>query len=247
MLISSSLAVLITKFLISLDERKVRSLIVLLISLTCILTSTAQFIIESDLTIISTIYLSTMTIISVFSITSYIFYLIHFFSFESPKRLLFGVIFFIITGFLFILLHVEILWDQYMSLLTHVSIQIISAVILILGYEVSHIKKKTMDKIRELDFNKSLGYFFIFNLLLCGISLSVISLTQRVDSTYDGDLTFMIWNVHNAIGDDDIFDLDRIVSDIKENDPDILGLNEVDLGAIKTASVDLPSYFAHKL
>ena len=44
----------------------------------------------------------------------------------------------------------------------------------------------------------------------------------------------MIWNIHNAIGDDDIFDMDRIVSEIKENDPDIVGLNEVDLGAIKT-------------
>ena len=57
----------------------------------------------------------------------------------------------------------------------------------------------------------------------------------------------MTWNIHNAIGDDDIISLDRIVQEIKTYSPEIAGLNEVDLGALKTSAIDLPSYFAHRL
>ncbi|MFX1497231.1 MAG: endonuclease/exonuclease/phosphatase family protein [Promethearchaeota archaeon] len=59
--------------------------------------------------------------------------------------------------------------------------------------------------------------------------------------------TFMTWNIHNAIGTDDVFDLDRVVEDIRIIDPDILLLNEVDRGALKTSFVDILVYIAFKL
>jgi endonuclease/exonuclease/phosphatase family metal-dependent hydrolase len=38
-----------------------------------------------------------------------------------------------------------------------------------------------------------------------------------------------------------------LIEQIKRQDPDVLGLNEVDLGALKTSFIDIGSYFAHKL
>ena len=70
---------------------------------------------------------------------------------------------------------------------------------------------------------------------------------SKVEFSQNPDPELMIWNIHNAIGDDDIISLDRIVQNINQFSPDIIGLNEVDLGALKTSSIDLPSYFAHHL
>jgi len=37
----------------------------------------------------------------------------------------------------------------------------------------------------------------------------------------------MTWNIHEAVGTDEIFNLDRVIDELKENNPDIIGLQEV--------------------
>jgi len=42
------------------------------------------------------------------------------------------------------------------------------------------------------------------------------------------EIKVMTWNISGAVGTDEIFDLERAIDVIKENDPDIIGLQEVD-------------------
>ncbi len=83
-------------------------------------------------------------------------------------------------------------------------------------------------------------------LVVNGIAFAAAAQPLRVEEGSDDPL-FMTWNTHNAIGVDDKFDIDRIVEEIKEQEPDVVGLNEIDLGASKTGFVDLASYIAQKL
>jgi len=239
--------VLINKYLFTLNPKLLRIIIVSSIGTTCILTVLALFIVESDFTIISTIYISMIAVIGVFSIILYISYLLNFYTYEDPKKLLIGIIIFFLTNFFFIILHVEILWGEYMSLITHVIIQIITGAVLVILYELKNLKIPYSIKKLRLPLNKSILVIFIGIIITYGISMGVI-VQERKDKPLQSDYPkFMIWNIHNAIGDDDVFHLDRLIKNIKDNDPDILGLNEVDLGALKTSFIDLPSYFAHNL
>jgi len=134
-----------------------------------------------------------------------------------------------------------------MSLLNHLSIQIIACLALILIGEVKDLKYSFKINERPLHLSKSIIITFIAILIINVISIGVVVQNSKVESSQNPDATLMIWNIHNAIGDDDIISLDRIVQDIKKYSPEIVGLNEVDLGALKTSAIDLPSYFAHKL
>ncbi len=239
--------VIIFKYLFSLNQKLLKRLLVSSVGITCILTLLALFIIENDSTIISTLYISIVTVIGVFSILLYISYLFSFYTYDDPKKLLYGIIIFFLTNIFFIILHVEILWSEYMSLITHVVIQIITGAGLLLFYELKNLKISYTVKLGRIYLNRVVLIIFIGILITYGISMGVIVQERKVKPLQNENPKFMIWNIHNAIGDDDVFNLDRLIKDIKENDPDILGLNEVDLGALKTSFIDLPSYFAHKL
>lgn len=239
--------IIIIKFLFTLNQNIIKIIFISSIGATGLLTGLAIFIIENDFTILSSIYISIMTIIGVFSFILYISYLFNFYTFNSSKTLLKGIFIFFLTCFFFIILHVEILWEEYMSLLSHLIIQIITGLVLIIIYEIKDLKISLTLKERSILLSKPIVISFIGIFIIYGISLGFVVDAHRLDSVQNPNPTFMIWNIHNAIGDDDIFNLDRLVQDIKENDPDILGLNEVDLGAIKTSCIDLPSYFAHRL
>jgi len=237
----------IFKYLFSLNQKLLRIIAICSITITCILTILVLFIIENDFTIVSSIYTSILTIISVFSIIFYVTYLFNVYTFRNPRKLLYGVIIFFITNFFFIILHVEILWYEYLSLIAHLMIQIISGFALIFIYELKNLKVTSNLERHSYILNKSIIVILTGVLILQGLSIFIISQSRKVNHIQNPNPLFMVWNIHNAIGDDDIFSLDRIVKDIKENDPDILGLNEVDLGALKTGFVDIPSYIAHKL
>ena len=237
----------IIKYLFSLNQKALKKIAITFIGITCILTVLAFFIIENDFTLISSIYISFMTVISVFSILLYISYIFNFYTFDSPKKLLIGIIIFFLTNMFFIILHVEILWYEYMSLLTHLIIQIVTAVVLILIYELKTMKITLSPKERTIHFSKTIGILFICILVIYGIAIGVLVQERKSEPIQNPNPKFMMWNIHTAIGDDDIYQINRLIQDIKENDPDILGLNEVDLGAIKTSFVDLPSFIAHKL
>jgi len=239
--------VLIVKYLFMLNQKLLRIIIVSSIGITCILTILAIFVIQNDLTILSSIYTSIMTIIGVFSIILYLSYLFNFYAFDSSKKLFVGIIFFFISALFFLVLHVTIMWYEYMSLLNHLIIQIITCVALILISEVKNLKFSFKIKERPLRLSKTISITFTAILIINIISIGVVVQNSKVESAQNPDATLMIWNIHNAIGDDDIISLDRIVHDIKRYSPEIIGLNEVDLGALKTSSIDLPSYFAHNL
>ncbi len=239
--------VLIVKYLFSLNLKLLRITIVMSISITCILTFLAIFVIQHDLTIISSIYISIMTIFGVFSVIFYLSYLFNYYSFDSSKKLFVGIIFFFASALFFLILHTTIMWYEYMSLLNHLLIQIITCVALILITEIKNLRYSFKIKERTLSFNKTIAITFIVILISNIILIGVIVQNSKVESTQKPEPTLMTWNIHNAIGDDDIISLERIVEDIKKYSPEIVGLNEVDLGALKTASIDLPSYFAHKL
>lgn len=239
--------VIIVKYLFSLNQKLLKSIVVISVGITCILTILAIFVIENDFTIISSIYLSFMTVIGVFSIIFYISYLFNFYTFNSPKKLLMGIVIFFLTTIFFIILHVRILWPEFMSLLIHVTIQIITSFVLILIYEIKNLKISLFIKERSLFLKKEIIVIFASILIIYGISIGVVVQAHSITPVQNPNPTFMIWNTHNAIGDDDVFHVDRLIAEIKDADPDILALNEIDLGAIKTSSMDLPSYFAHKL
>jgi len=239
--------ILIVKYLFTLNQKLLRIINVASIGITCILTILAISVIQNDLTIASSIYTSIMTIIGVFSIVLYLSYLFNFYTFDSSKKLFVGIILFFVSAVVFLVLHMRIMWDEYMSLLNHLIIQIITCVALILIYEVINLKHSFKIKERPLQLSKSIIITFIAILIINMISIGVVVQNSNVESTQNPDPALMIWNIHNAIGDDDIISLDRIVQDIKIYSPDIVGLNEVDLGALKTAAIDLPSYFAHNL
>jgi len=238
---------LIVTYLFLLNQKLLRIIIVGSIGLTCILTNLAIYVIENDLTIVSSMYTSIMTIIGVFSIVLYLSYLFNFYTFDSSKKLFVGIILFFASAVVFLVLHMTIMWYEYMSLLNHLSIQIITCLALILICEVKDLKYSFNIKERPLHLSKTIIFTFTAILIINIISIGVVVQNSRVESTQNPDATLMIWNIHNAIGDDDVISLDRIVQDIKKYSPEILALNEVDLGALKTSAIDLPSYFAHHL
>jgi len=102
-------------------------------------------------------------------------------------------------------------------------------------------------KVKKIYSNKHYGIIFAIIFALISGSLGFLLGTRTYSQPSVGNPTFLVYNIHNCVGVDAKFDIDRIVNLIKAEDPDIVGLNEVDLGAVKTGWVDLPSYFAHKL
>ncbi|MFX1558010.1 MAG: endonuclease/exonuclease/phosphatase family protein, partial [Promethearchaeota archaeon] len=239
--------VVIQKYIFSLSEKLLKIIIISSIGLTALLTFIAKFVIETDLTIISSIYTSIMTIVGVFSIILYLSYLFNFYAFQSSRKLMIGIIVFFLTALFFLLLHLQILWGEHMSLINHVVIQITICFVLISIYEIITIKASLITLKRPISLSKTIVITLATILIINGVSIGVLVETRRVIPPENPEATVMIWNLHNAIGDDDIFSLERIVQDIQEFSPTIIGLNEVDLGNLKTSAIDLASYFAYRL
>jgi len=198
--------------------------------------------------ILATIFFTSATIVNIFFLIYYISYIFNFYRFDSRPKLLIGLILFFITILVFIIIQLEILWYEYMSLLINVIILLGTGGVLISIIEGINFSKLMKRNELTFQFNrKSTGILFVGVLILSGVSCVIIT-TQRVKANPGAeDPTFMTWNIHNAIGVDDSFNLDRLVDAIKREDPDVLALNEVDMGALKTSFVDIASYFAHKL
>jgi endonuclease/exonuclease/phosphatase family metal-dependent hydrolase len=231
----------------SVDTKYLRFIIICTFLISTLFTALALFIIEGDNTIISTIYTSTFTVFTVFSLTFYFRYLFTFYRFKNSKRLVIGIIIFFITSFLLIIVHVQILWYEYISLLIDNVIQISIATVLIIVLELRTFNLSIRAEFLSNNELKRFGLSYFILLVIAGFSFTTVVLSHPFPSSIDETPKVMIWNIHNAIGIDDLFDLDRLVEDIKTQDPDILGLNEVDIRLIKTASIDIASYFAHKL
>jgi endonuclease/exonuclease/phosphatase family metal-dependent hydrolase len=93
------------------------------------------------------------------------------------------------------------------------------------------------------------------HLILGVIIFSVVSASVLVyrgrplqmPETLPQEVKFMNYNVHFGVGMDDLFDLERIAQNILVNDPDILGLQEVELGRTTSGNVNMVHWFAHRL
>lgn len=68
-----------------------------------------------------------------------------------------------------------------------------------------------------------------------------------VKESYQETLKVMTYNIHHAEGLDGVIDVDRIVKVIKDFDPDVIFLQEVDRNLPRTGHRDLPALFAEKL
>ncbi len=64
---------------------------------------------------------------------------------------------------------------------------------------------------------------------------------------HEAVLKVVSYNIHHAEGMDGVVDLDRIVAVIRQTDPDVVCLQEVDRNLSRTGRLDFPSLFAEKL
>jgi len=112
--------------------------------------------------------------------------------------------------------------------------------------ELKKIRRTKTLKSKSFKLNKL--YALTFTILL-GINLIVlipVVFFRKIEAP-NKHPTIMVWNIHNAIGMDGQFDLDAIIDEIREYDPDIIGINEIDNGAMKSSYMDMTAYLAHKL
>ncbi|MBD3214178.1 MAG: hypothetical protein GF311_16330 [Candidatus Lokiarchaeota archaeon] len=239
---------LTTRVFLKLKKNMVRIVSIILGILFLFLNGLSLLFIESPRSSLATIFFTIITIINVFFLLYYILYLFNAYSFNYRLRLLFGLIIFFMTIFIFIIIQVQILWYEYISLLINVIILVGTAGILMMILEVKNFGKILERRDFNLKFDRrATGYLFIGVFIINSAALGVITLQRGPVPPTSENPIFMTWNIHNAIGVDDKFELDRLVEQIKTRNPDVLGLNEVDLGALKTSFIDIGSYFAHKL
>ncbi len=235
------------KKLLSLEQKTLKKIVLSSIGISCVLNFLAILIVENDYTFLSTFYISLLTTCNVFSLIAYISYIFYFYSFSSKRKLYMGLLLFFITAFFFIILHVEVLWDYHLSLIVFVLILTTTASGLIFLTEFKNLNIKLKQKKIQWNWSKPIGISFIIIIIINMISFGVIIQARLTAPEQNNNPTIMTWNIHNGIGVDDVFDLDRLIEDIKLYDPDIIGLNEVDMGALKTSFADLTSYFAQEL
>jgi len=67
------------------------------------------------------------------------------------------------------------------------------------------------------------------------------------ESTPKTQLTFMTYNIHFGQGMDDLLNLERIAQNILIDDPDIIGLQEVEMGRVTSQGVDMAFWLAKRL
>ncbi|MHA1805443.1 MAG: endonuclease/exonuclease/phosphatase family protein, partial [Promethearchaeota archaeon] len=183
-----------------------------------------------------------------FSLVIYFFYCFIFYSFQNRRKLYHGLVIFFFTNFFFIILQVQFLWYEYLSLLIN-NIFILSLIgtFLIFLMEGKNLRVNLNRKLLNWNWKMPIKVLYVIIFIILIGSFGSLLIQRIPESTPREHPIVMTWNIHNAIGVDDVFDPERIAEEIKQNDPDILGLNEVDLGALKTSFVDLTSYFAHHL
>ena len=212
-----------------------------------ILNILAFFTIDAEFSLFSTILLTILVFISIFTFLLDISYLLHYFSFPSWVKCYLGGILFIMGIVLSYTLDIVLTRTLYLSLL--LPIVILTAVI---GTSFIASARSGLQKLKIKNLRDPIPlkiYSLIFMSLFALSFLSVYSITyhRTYEDPREKNPTIMVWNIHNGIGSDSEFNLDRIISEIKEYDPDILGLNEVDMGILKTGLVDIASYFAQEL
>jgi endonuclease/exonuclease/phosphatase family metal-dependent hydrolase len=205
------------------------------------------FFLDSDYSMLSTVYLTLLTVLGALTIIFDVSYLFYYYTLPSGIKSFLGFMAFLIGFILSFVIFLYLSWAVYLSML--LSNLIISALFFGLFILIELIKIRTFNWKRKplLAINKPIGVLYIIILGISIIPLISIPLTRTYSNPSEGNPTVMVWNIHNAGGLDNKFDLDRIIDEIRRYNPDILGLNEVDVGAIKTGFIDIGAYIANKL
>ncbi len=81
----------------------------------------------------------------------------------------------------------------------------------------------------------------ILSVIICGIGGFPINNASK------SQLTFMSYNIHFSQGEDDLLNLERIAQNILIYDPDIIGLQEVEVGRVTSQGVDMTHWLAKRL
>ncbi len=205
------------------------------------------FLIEDDSTSLSTAYLLVLILVGLYTILLDLSYLFRTYSFKNVKKNFVGQLIFPLSFAFAYGILIMVTYSSYATLL--ISIAILSGILIILFFIsemrnfIGNLPPLSPKKEKKKEYGILLLCVFLINLM----SVSYIHQTQSYEDPTSSHPTVMMWNIHNGIGLDFKFDLDRIAEEIKEIDPDILGLNEVDKGLIKTGLIDTGSYLAKKL
>jgi endonuclease/exonuclease/phosphatase family metal-dependent hydrolase len=247
-LIASLISFFVIKILLERIDQKLQKIILISSNGTfCALNCLAILILEQDLTILSTIYLTVLSVSGVFSLLFYISYLFHYYSFPSRLKTYLGYWIFLLAFGSMAALEIIITSYFYTSLLLAILVISLLYIGIFTATELMRYKESITIERRLINLDKLLGILFSIVLTFNLVSFGLLSYSRQIEPEPEGNPTFMVWNIHNAVGVDDIFSLDRIVWEIKSENPDIVGLNEVDLGAMKTSFIDLVAYIANKL
>ena len=83
----------------------------------------------------------------------------------------------------------------------------------------------------------------VISLIFMGIGLN----RPISAATFDGEITIMTYNIHFGVGMDDKVDLERLAQNILLENPDIVGLQEVENGRIISQGVDMALWLALRL
>lgn len=218
-------------------------------SVFCCVNLAAFLIVETNRSGVSTIILSLSAITGTFSLFLNLSYLFYFYSFPTQKNYL-GLLIFVFVFVLLCVAEIIITWTFRLTLLLTLLIVSIAFVVFFLIAEFKKLKILIVEKnIKFPIFHLNKQIAALFLIIMCAnlIPFVFVPLNRRIEQGSEENPTFLTYNTHNAIGIDDKFDMDRIVELIKEQDPDVVGLNEIDMGSLKTGYIDIASYIAQKL
>lgn len=99
------------------------------------------------------------------------------------------------------------------------------------------------------DPKKYIGYGLILIPLIVAIIFAGLEAIPNPTPEYqDGqELKIMTYNIHFGQGMDDLINMERIAQNILTEDPDILGLQEVDNGKVTTQGIHMAYWLANRL
>ena len=98
--------------------------------------------------------------------------------------------------------------------------------------------------------NKKAKFVFVSLLLTPLIVVTIMYVYSQIppeSPEEDKEIKFMTYNIHFGNGVDDDLNLERIAQNILNEDPDIIGLQEVDNGRITTQGIDMGLWLANRL
>lgn len=237
-----------TKYIFQLDELKLKAFSLGFGALFILINCLSLLFMGTERMVEATVFFTVATIINIGFLVYYFLYIFNTYSFNSRRKLLLGLIIFFVTILIFIIIQVQVLWYEYISLLINVIILVGTFGVLGATIEIYNFSKVGRTRDYNPQINKNITVILFTAIILAnGVLLGVVFAQRSPVTQGRNNPTFMTWNIHNGIGIDDEFNLDRLIERIKKEDPDVLGLNEVDMGALKTSFVDIGSYFGHYL